>query len=1064
MDEENAVATVPFITKVVPPRVPARLLHRRRLLDLLHRCIDRRCTVLQAGPGYGKTTLLADFAAEADLPVCWYTLDEFDRDGAGFLTYLLAAVRQRFPTVGRRTALALAQTARTSEDLRRILGLLVTDLYQEIAEYYVLILDDLHTVRDCPEVVELLDLLLARQPANCHLVLAGRTLPRLRRLPALVAGQEALLLTSQDLAFTRAETEAFLVEVLQQSDVRPHIDRLHAWSGGWPIALLLANRTGSPADSPLLFDYLAGEVLEQLAAEVQAFLLATSILPELTAAACDALLERTDSGEQLRRLADPGGLGLPLQTTDRGYRYHPLFREFLQRRLQATAPDWARALHRRAAALAQHAGQADQALHHLIAAGEIQPAAALLEQVGPEWLRTGRWRQFVTCLEQLPPAERQRPGLQLVYAAVLLRLGQPERAGQLVQCLLDQPEAEPALRLRALAVASAAARLSGQYEVARTLAERAVAALDPALPASVQAEIYKAHGLALARLGRLVEAVPPLERALQLFVDLGETAEAASLHDALAAAAIQQGQIATARGHLERARAIWQTLGNVAELAQTLNNLGMVYYYQGELEAAREAFTMARDQARAAGYQRVAACADLSLGDVLRDLGGLELAMAAYQQGLETARQADEAALVGYALCALAHVFRLKGDLDRAETLARQALAQAQTTGSLFEQGLAEMALGATLLAARRPGPAVAVLSAAVEHLRTYGALPELSQALLFLAQASQLRGKGEGRAARQALREVADLLDRLGICGHLLALVVQNPLLLKRAQAVAPQSRGLRELAERAKTFRALTAPPAIIRPGPARWPRIEAFTLGYARVLRDGVEVTESQWKRSKSKELFFYLLWHRQWQSEEAIITALWPDVDPERVHSRFHSSLYQLRRALYDDCLIRDGSFYRLNPEGEFWCDAVEFLRLCEGARTDRESTYERALALYQGPFLRDYYAEWCEEPRRVLEQHYLRALTHVARYYLDHQQIDRCIDLLQRALAVDEFQDEVHFLLLQAYLAGGQAAAALAHYRRYQQRRREERLPPPPLHLQRLYQQIVASGLDSARRA
>lgn len=93
--------TVPIIErKIHSPRLPKTFCPRRRLVDLVHRHIDRKLIILSAGAGYGKTTLLAEFCQEADMPTCWLTLDPYDARLATFVTYLIAAIRVQFPEFG----------------------------------------------------------------------------------------------------------------------------------------------------------------------------------------------------------------------------------------------------------------------------------------------------------------------------------------------------------------------------------------------------------------------------------------------------------------------------------------------------------------------------------------------------------------------------------------------------------------------------------------------------------------------------------------------------------------------------------------------------------------------------------------------------------------------------------------------------------------------------------------------------------------------------------------------------------------------------------------------------
>src|SRR5438876_694097 len=122
---------LPFLTKVVPPRRRADLLRRPRLLEFLHAHLDRKLLLVCAPAGFGKTSLLADFAREAEgiLPVCWYTLDEADRDPRAFLEYLVASIARRIPGFGARTRRALA-AGDPERGVRAVVGTLVSEIQE----------------------------------------------------------------------------------------------------------------------------------------------------------------------------------------------------------------------------------------------------------------------------------------------------------------------------------------------------------------------------------------------------------------------------------------------------------------------------------------------------------------------------------------------------------------------------------------------------------------------------------------------------------------------------------------------------------------------------------------------------------------------------------------------------------------------------------------------------------------------------------------------------------------------------------------------------------------------
>ena len=154
-DARPEVDGLPLIqTKIRVPRRRADLLSRRRLVDFIHAHLDRKLILISAPAGYGKTSLLSDFAHDTELPVCWYTLDRFDCDLNVFLEHLIASIARRFPGFGVRSRAFLQNITNPGQNLYLTVATIVQEIYDAIPEYFVLILDDHHSVEDQDQINE----------------------------------------------------------------------------------------------------------------------------------------------------------------------------------------------------------------------------------------------------------------------------------------------------------------------------------------------------------------------------------------------------------------------------------------------------------------------------------------------------------------------------------------------------------------------------------------------------------------------------------------------------------------------------------------------------------------------------------------------------------------------------------------------------------------------------------------------------------------------------------------------------------------------------------------------
>ena len=149
-----------FATKCLIPKKGEHVIVRRRLTDRLHRQIDKRVQTLSAPAGYGKTTLLIDFAGELEAPVCWYSLDASDQDASLLIEGIIYSIRRNFPEFGQATLARLAAARDGSQDVRALVGTLTGEMCEAVPDFFVLVLDDYHNVEESPPARELLNLLI----------------------------------------------------------------------------------------------------------------------------------------------------------------------------------------------------------------------------------------------------------------------------------------------------------------------------------------------------------------------------------------------------------------------------------------------------------------------------------------------------------------------------------------------------------------------------------------------------------------------------------------------------------------------------------------------------------------------------------------------------------------------------------------------------------------------------------------------------------------------------------------------------------------------------------------
>jgi LuxR family transcriptional regulator, maltose regulon positive regulatory protein len=397
-------------SKLVAPAPRAGLLPRASLQSLLQAGLQGKLCLVDAAAGFGKTTLLAQWQAEAGGGrVAWVSLDEGDNDPMRFWVYVVQALHTVEPDVG---AVALEALGRPSADLYRAV---VPGLLNELSRVglpMVLVLDDYHLVTN-PTCHQTLTLFLDHLPAAVHVALSTRADPPLPVARMRARGELAEIRVT-DLQFTDEEATALLNGSmglhLATDDVERLTERTEGWAAGLYLAgLSLRGRQDASAfiasfhgDNRHVADYLGTEVLARQPEPLRTFLLRTSILERLSALLCDAVLETEGSAALLDQLERSNLFLMPLDDRREWYRYHHLFAQLLRLELNQRDPELVAALHRRAAAWHRQDGNLDEAIGHASAAGEFAEAAALIARHWLSYWRRGQRATVARWLDGLP--------------------------------------------------------------------------------------------------------------------------------------------------------------------------------------------------------------------------------------------------------------------------------------------------------------------------------------------------------------------------------------------------------------------------------------------------------------------------------------------------------------------------------------------------------------------------------------------------------------------------------------------------------------------------------------
>jgi LuxR family maltose regulon positive regulatory protein len=425
-------------SKIQVPLLPVGTVSRTALVNRLRAAGAFPLVLVVAPAGYGKTTLLAQWARRDVRPFAWVSIDEYDNDPVAFLRHVAAALDRGEPIpASALEPLRLDEEAAFTKALPRLAEAITLR-----RSPFVLVLDgaDLLTRDSITVVTEL----VKHIPVGSMIVLSGRVLPKLP-VAALRAGGPLLEIGPYELALSRREAEILLRAArieLADEEITELVERTEGWAAGLYLAALASldesgAETGKPqdilsiaGDDRYFADYFRSEYLSRLAPERLTFLRRTSVLETMSGPLCDAVLEQKESALELAALEAANLFVVPLDRHRGSYRYHHLFRDLLQRELEEREPELVPVLNQRAADWFEAQGDAESTLHYSHGAGNKDSAARILSSIAMSVSSTGRMTAVESWLDQFDDEAQLHhyPGVAVEGSRIHAFRGRPDEA------------------------------------------------------------------------------------------------------------------------------------------------------------------------------------------------------------------------------------------------------------------------------------------------------------------------------------------------------------------------------------------------------------------------------------------------------------------------------------------------------------------------------------------------------------------------------------------------------------------------------------------------------------
>ena len=425
-------------SKLAIPDVRRDSVSRTALVNRLRAAGAFPPVVVVAPAGYGKTTVLAQWAAKDARPFAWLSIDGRDNDPVVLLRHLAAALDPIDP-IEPRVLEALGSQAPSLWD--SVMPRLTAHLASGESPF-VLVLDDVDLL-EADDALAIIAALIENLPHRSMVALAGRAQPKLP-VASLRVGGPLLEIGTFELALSRREAEILLracaVE-LDEQGIAELLQRTEGWAAGIFLTALAARDCRESVDSPAggahvggddryLADYIEAESMSELSPDLHEFLRRTSVLENMCGPLCDAVLERDDAVVALAAIERLNLFVVPLDRHREWYRYHRLFRELLRRKLADEEPELVRVLNARAAEWFEARGDPESALGYAHAAGDNDRAARILSSIALQVHSSGRAATLESWLRPFDDDERleQYPAVAVTGCRTHAVRGRPEEA------------------------------------------------------------------------------------------------------------------------------------------------------------------------------------------------------------------------------------------------------------------------------------------------------------------------------------------------------------------------------------------------------------------------------------------------------------------------------------------------------------------------------------------------------------------------------------------------------------------------------------------------------------
>ncbi|MEH7384718.1 BTAD domain-containing putative transcriptional regulator [Bacillus sp. JJ1521] len=1040
-------------TKITPPNIKDIILRRPSLMKKMKTIPKYPLTILHSGAGYGKTTALASFIHDQINTSCWYSVGINDDDIIPFLTYVVYAIRKNHQGFGTELLLYVENIERyvRDEEIRTLCSLFINEI-TVLNQTVMLVIDDYHLIQHSSSIDHWMTWLIQHLPMNLNLVISSRLKPNWDFLTSMMLKGELLELKQRDLMFSFDEVEVLLSDLYEGDIPDQDIKKIFSLTEGWIIAIgmirgqlssdggleaILNNKSKSLDE---LFRFLAMEVFMKQPPMIQQFLENTCIFDELNGKVCDEVLGIRSSAEMLKELSDHN---LFLLSIGEGqYRYHALFKEFLEQRLSSTNERHFYNLHIQTARYYQRLGDFNQAIYHLEATHDFERIAEILHHYGEKMIQNGQLEGLLDRIKYIPELLMNHYYLLWLYKGEALRY----------RCSYKEAEECYIKTIHFAKSARDLVGLSKAYEGQAKIyldtiqpgkAERylleAIEALEAneASSSEDKSRVYQLMAENLANAGQANKAKKWFEKGREVNIPLIDGNLESRLY-------LRTGKLVETKKILSQKKVIekdHKTVHLQQSHRETDLLLSLIESFMGNGQAAKELAESGIKQGVQFQAPFVEACGWMRMGHAVQllDKYDASLATKCYETALEIMDEINVARGKAEPLMGLCILYGNRGIYDRAIEFGNKALEETEKVKDAWLSALILLCMGISSVHNEKWEDANTYLKRCEALFEDCGDQYGIVLTQLWLAFLHYHRK--EKAAFNEA---IASFLKKMQVGGYDFILTKRTtfgpldlynvvPLLLD-AQKEGIHLPYVNQLLNNLGYSNITSHPGYTLR----------IQTLGRFRVWLGSQEVEESGWQRGKAKELLeFFVTVRNSMVAREEIYATLWPEHDEAAAARDFKVALNALNNALEPNRVARStpffigriGSSYGLNQQAGYQLDIIEFEEWVHAGLHEKDTEQiikclRRALEFYEGDYLPNRrYEDWCLSERERLQVLFLRGAERIAQCFVQTEKFDEAIYWCEQILAKDRTWEEAYRLLMFCYYHKNNRPQAIKWYKK-----------------------------------